>query len=178
MWYGVEPGNADGAGTAEAAVEASWLEIWMTRWASPLTRFAYALTGSEEAAQDIAQETFLRLLTERRRARVMAVSPGWLFTVARNLARERWRHAGREAPTDVAPEAPAVDDDPTRRLDVWRTLDLLSATDRECLWLFYYTDLSVNELADELHISPRAVKTRLHRARQNFLRRWGEDVRG
>lgn len=161
----------------EAPSDSEWLESWIRDWSDRLTRFAYALSGSPDVAQGLAQETFYRLWLFHRRHPAQWISPGWLFTVTRNLHRNRVRNE-----TDARPMDAAAGDDTTPQdvasdvaasLDVLAVLDELPEGDRTCLWLFYYADLPVNEVAAALKISETAVKTRLHRARHRFQRLWG-----
>lgn len=155
--------------------EDTWMESWLDRWGEPIARFAYAWTSSPEKAQDVAQETFFRLLVFHREHPRQMVAPGWLFTVARNLCREEKRQQGRISPTaQVADhEAPPPALGHEERLDILKALDRLPEAYRTCLWLFYYGDLTVRDLALTLGISESAVKARLHRARHRFARIWG-----
>ena len=158
-----------------SAAESEWMQTWINEWADPLTRFAYALTGSRDTAQDVAQETFFRFLVTHREHPEHTIRPAWLFTVARNLYRNIARQARRSSTTDTLQEDAGQDDrlDIEVRLDVFRALERLPVLDRECLLLFYYGDLSVEEVARRLRISPQSVKARLHRARQRFAKVWG-----
>lgn len=156
----------------EEGAESAWLESWIRDWSDPLTRFAYALTGSPDGAQDLSQETFVRLWHFHRQHPDQWVSPGWLFTVARNLHRNRLRDQGRNRPVHADPDRDLASDAATQ-LDILAVLDKWPEGDRTCLWLFYYGDRSVHEVATALRISDSAVKTRLHRARHRFQELWG-----
>jgi RNA polymerase sigma factor (sigma-70 family) len=176
---------AEGGGTQRShrarpagAGEAEWLEAWMHRWADPLTRFAQALTGSADGAQELVQETFVRLLVLHRQRPLAPISPGWLFTVTRNQHRQQWRSATRQRAALSATATLPTPVDLDRQVDVFNALDRVPPRDRECLWLFYYADLSVREVADVLGISEQAVRTRLHRARERFSRIWRNDHHG
>ncbi len=158
-----------------SAAESEWMQTWVSEWSDPLTRFAHALAGSRDTAQDIAQETFFRLLVMHREHPERSVRPAWLFTVARNLYRNMARQTRRTSTTDTLQENVSRDEHPDidARLDIFRALERLPGLDRECLLLFYFGDLSVEEVAQGLHVSPQSVKTRLHRARQRFAKIWG-----
>jgi RNA polymerase sigma-70 factor (ECF subfamily) len=151
------------------------MQTWIGEWSDPLTRFAYALTRSRDTAQDIAQDTFFRLLVMHREHPDRSIRPAWLFTVARNLSLNMARQTIRTSTTDTLQENAGQGDglDIDVRLDIFRALERLPLPDRECLLLFYYGDLSLEELAHRLHISPQSVKARLHRARQRFAKIWG-----
>lgn len=159
----------------ELAVEQT-LAHWMNTWGDRVVRFAYVYSGGDRhLAQDIAQETFVRLLEKLRRQADADIRASWLFAVARNVAldevRRRERH-GR-ALTQVAPGAEAAKD-PTAGLIVRQVVNSLPATDRTCLLLFYFADQTIDEVAAELGVSAGVVKSRLHRARQRFAAAWKE----
>lgn len=60
----------------------------------PLLRYAYSLTGDLETAQDVVQDTFLKLCEQSRKAVVPHLVP-WLFTVCRNRALDVMRKSRR-----------------------------------------------------------------------------------
>jgi RNA polymerase sigma factor (sigma-70 family) len=65
----------------------------MHRWKDKVAAFLYRMTGSAEAAADLAQETFVRLYQSRARYQPAAAFPTYLFRIAANLGRNhaRWR---------------------------------------------------------------------------------------
>lgn len=151
------------------------LTSWIDTYGDRLVQFLWTLTHDAELAQDLAQETFLRLLRQQRAAPGTVIHAGWLYTVARRLAidhvRQRQRHP--EALTDDAgggtgAGAPEVG----LRAAVDDLLDRLSATDREILMLFYYQQWTTDEIAAHYRMPAATVRTRLHRARERFRRLW------
>lgn len=153
------PPVADGMGEEVAG--------WVVAWAARITQFAYTYTGSWPAAEDVAQETFLRLYQQRRRGKT--VHPGWLFVVAHNLAvdasrRARYLHVSQDVSPDFHPSDQA--------LLVRDMVDRLPRTDQQVLWLFYYAGYSVAETAATLGLSPNQVKNRLYHARERFRKAW------
>ena len=111
---------------------------------------AHRLTGSRAAAEEIAQETFLRAYKaldgyHDDRIEDLSLSP-WLWTIALNLCRNRIR---RSRPTSPLPatESGVVDVEPIDDA-VWnRRLAVLSETQRTAVVLRYVLDLSVNDVA-------------------------------
>ena len=103
--------------------DSSAFEVLFQRWQSPLRRHLTRMLDDPAAADDLVVETFLRL--QRHRARWRAGTPlrPWLFTIARNLARNRLRterlwgwlplSAVREQPAPV--QRHAEPDDEIRR---------------------------------------------------------------
>ncbi len=144
---------------------------WVEAWGDRLVGFAMTYVHDAQAAQDVAQETFLRLVALRRRTPGRRVHAGWLFTVARHLALDHLRR--RRRVTAVGPDAPdAQASGAFLAVEVESVLRQLPRGDRECLWLFYYGGRSLGEIAAELGVSSERVKARLFRARRRFGQRW------
>lgn len=128
------------------------------------------LLDADEAA-DAVQEIFT--LVHRHLARFDRRSrfSTWLFRVAVNRsiqsARSR-RHVQRQVPLDAAHQrqdgTTVTEHDPR----IEEALNRLSASDRALLTLFYWEELSLQEIAESLGCSPNAAKTRLFRARERF----------
>lgn len=134
-------------------------------------RFAWRMTNSPEAAEDVAQEVFLALLR-----RPEAFDPargelrGFLFGAARNQVRKRWRDAGRWVELDEdAFVAPAVADLAVGEA-VAAAIRELPPLQREVLVLSEYEELSLEEIARAVDAEVGTVKSRLFRARENLRR--------
>lgn len=150
----------------------------MERWKSRLVAYLYRFTGSEAAALDLAQETFVRLYQGRMKFRSGSPFSTWLFGIASNLARNhlRWRH---RHPTLAMEEADEVmsDGDPLSAAEsnergkaVREAIAALPPDLRESLILGEYERLSHAEIAGIAGCSAKAVEHRISRAR-GILRR-------
>lgn len=127
-------------------------------------RLAYARTGSREDAEDITQETFLRLVRAAPVFRDEVHCRAWLLHVAmnctRSLFRRPWRR--RDLPLEEAANAAAPDGE---RGDVLEAVLALPEQYRAPVHLFYYEDLTVEQIAKILGLREGTVRTRLSRAR-------------
>jgi RNA polymerase sigma-70 factor (ECF subfamily) len=138
-------------------------------------RCAYRLTGSADAAQDITQDCFLRLIEQARFDGSRGGLRQYLYGTARNLARQRWEAAGRHMAWDEDPaeDAPSF---PDRMIAaeisdaVQAALDLLPPLQREAIVLFEFEELSLEETAAVTGADTGTVKSRLHRARERLRR--------
>jgi RNA polymerase sigma factor (sigma-70 family) len=136
-------------------------------------RFAWRMTRSPVAAEDIAQEVFLSLLGKPARfdpARG-ALRP-FLLGVTRNLSLKRWREENRWGElADDAFVAEPVDPE-GRELEeiVAGAVRELPPLQREALILAEYEGLSLEEIAQTVEAEVGTVKSRLHRARENLRR--------
>jgi RNA polymerase sigma-70 factor (sigma-E family) len=124
-----------------------------------LVRLAHLVTGSNLAAQDIVQDTFLSVADRLDqvdnpsayvRAAVVNRSRGWL----RRREVER-RHAGTDEPDIELPH----------ELDeTWLALERLTPKRRAAVVLRFYEDLSVDQVAEVLGCRPGTAKSLIHRA--------------
>src|SRR5579875_47574 len=156
----------------ERPAEADWLTPWVEEWGRRIVSFAYTYTGNPETAQDVAQETFLRLYRWHGTHPDRPITPGWLYTVAAHIAVDALRRERHRAESGNADDATTGDmtGQWDRGLILREALGRLSERDRECIWLFYYAEWSLAEVAAATHQSPAAVKQRLFRARKQWPR--------
>lgn len=148
----------------------SALEPLFARHHQGLYRFFRRLTASAEAAEDLVQEVFVRILWYGRRFRAEGSFRGWLYRIARHAAADRLREAGREVAHETIevaePGKPAPDrlEERERLAHLSRALSRLSPEDREVLLLARFQELSGAEIAQALGCSPGAARVRVHRA--------------
>lgn len=128
-------------------------------------RLAYAHTGNRADAEDVTQETFLRLVRSLPDFQSEAHCKAWLLRVAVNCAgdlhRSPWRR--RTTPLEEAGDLPAPETpEPGGLLEA---VSSLPERYRAVVHLYYYEDLSAEEIARLLGKSVNAIYTRLSRAR-------------
>jgi RNA polymerase sigma-70 factor (ECF subfamily) len=156
----------------------------MERHATPLFRFLCRMLGNEDDANDLAQETFIRVFRARASFRTNEKFSTWLYTIAANQARNhfRWRarhpNVSLEAETGeseqtlggtLPAEGPAPNEQAlaAERAAVVRTaVGQLPEDLREAIVLCEWEERSVAEAASILEATPKAVESRLYRARQ------------
>jgi RNA polymerase sigma-70 factor (ECF subfamily) len=154
--------------------ESSFVSLY-ARHRTPLFRFAWRLTGSATAAEDVVQECWVAILANKRFDAGRGSVRAYLFGVARNLAFERMRVSGRESDEveDGEIAGGPLDDllSAERSSVVARAVAALPPLQREALILFEYEELSLEEIAQTTGVETGAVKARLHRARETLRRR-------
>ena len=108
---------------------------------------------------------------------------GWLFRVLRNLIidhQRRQKHLSAddppEQPDHTTPESALLHREDAAAL--YRALERLPDADRELLTLHCFARLTAPELADTLHMTPAAVRQRLHRAQTRLRQNMEEDGYG
>jgi RNA polymerase sigma-70 factor (ECF subfamily) len=161
----------------------------MTRYQSRLVTVLDHLTGRRELAEDLAQEVFLRVYRARGRYVPGAKFSTWLFTIANNVASNALRTLARRPEVQVAPRDPGASGSnsldhlalaasglmPTRQLDkaelqevVDRALAALNPRQRMAVLLSKFEEMSYNDIAETMQMSPQAIKSLLARARENL----------
>ena len=167
--------------------ERAFAEFFDT-YAPRLFRFAMRRAGDEDLAEEITQTTLITAVTRLKTWRGEATLFTWLCTISRRQLVDHWRKTARR------PELRPLDDDPDvraaleslafggdrpdatdtvidgRRLAerVQATLDYLPNRYGDVLEWKYLLGLSVNEIAERLGSTPKAVESTLTRARQAF----------
>ncbi|MBN8624817.1 MAG: sigma-70 family RNA polymerase sigma factor [Planctomycetes bacterium] len=171
---------------------AAAFEKLMLRYQSRLVTVLEHLTGRRDAAEDLAQEVFLRIYRSRKRYVPGSKFSTWLFTIANNVASNARRSRARRKERNITPTA--GDDTgawsqapleqmaqaksaflPTRQLDkaemrevVQRALETLNERQRMAVLLCKFEGMSYLEIAETMDMSPQAVKSLLSRARDNL----------
>ena len=146
-----------------------WTRLALDRYLDMVYRLAYARTRSKQDAEDVSQEVMLKLCKSEEKIESETHLRHWLIRVTvnecTNLYRSPWRRRTLPLEEGMLPEksdAPAPND----RLDM--ALEALKPEQRDLIHLFYYEDMSAEEIARALHVKPTAVRERLHRARRKL----------
>lgn len=137
-------------------------------------RLAYARTGSREDAEDVTQETFLRLVRTQPKLRDEEHCRAWLLRVAMNCATDLHRSAWRKR-TRPLEEAELLSAPEESENGVAEAVLALPERYRAVVHLYYYEELSAAEIATILGKREGTVNTRLCRARA-MLRTTLEDM--
>jgi RNA polymerase sigma-70 factor (ECF subfamily) len=125
-----------------------------------------------DRGDDAMQETFIAVLRNLRSLREPAALHGWVRRIA---VREAIRAAGAgDEPVDPAQLSPATEEpvDVATAVDVRATLAALAPRQRAILVLRDVDGLTEAEVAELTGVPEGTVKSRLHRARHAFARRW------
>jgi RNA polymerase sigma-70 factor (ECF subfamily) len=161
----------------------------MAEWELPVKRVLGRIVQNSADADDLAQETFIRIWQNRERFLPGAAFRPWMFAIAVNLARNRlrwwrrrplveledWEIGESSARTETALER-------KERAEAVRTaVGRLPLDQREVLVLFSYEGLSHAEIAASVGGTPKSIEAKLYRAREKLrsgLRHWVEDAGG
>jgi RNA polymerase sigma-70 factor, ECF subfamily len=144
------------------------------RTARMLWAYLARVAGSPQAADDLLQEAYYRFLQCGVAFEGEAHRRHYLFRIATNLARDRYRRRHLEQPFDEEAMAnvPAADSDQAGRLEQGRHLRAgmarLKQRERQLLWLAYAEGSTHQEIADILGLKAGGVRVLLFRARRKL----------
>jgi RNA polymerase sigma-70 factor, ECF subfamily len=156
----------------------------MARHAAPVFHFLCRMTGNEDNANDLAQETFVRVFKSRDNFRTEQKFSTWLYAIAANLARNHFRWRGRHPSVSLEAEnteteqslgstipsdSPAPNEEALaseRAKAVRMAVNNLPEDFREAIVLCEWEERSLSEAATILETTPKAMESRLYRARQ------------
>ena len=147
------------------ADDAAGFEAWYRSRYQRLVLAVTVIAGSRTAAEDVAAEAFARAWERWPKVQTMASPDAWVFRVAQNEVRSRWRRLGVERRwLDRQPRSEAAapaDTDP----ELWAAVQALPERTRTAVALRYLGDLTQDEVADVMGVAPGTVAASLHAGR-------------
>lgn len=143
----------------------------IARWHAPLWSFVRRLAGDDDAAGEIFQDVWVRVIRGIPRLRDGSKLRAWLFGIARRTLMDRLRQEYAQAPAaDVDVEDITADASVTEDAEDLHALEgalaELPIIEREVLTLFYLQELSLAEVAEALKVPVGTIKSRLFRAKR------------
>lgn len=156
------------SGTRELLDERAFHALY-ARTAAPLRAYVTRTLGSPTHADDIVQETYLRLL----RRPLPTLDPdglrAYVFRTASNLVVDHWRTHKHEATNEI-PERGSSGRDQGLRLDVSRIFARLKPRERQLVWLAHVEGADHKEIAAALGLRAGSIRVLLSRARSRLAR--------
>lgn len=163
-------------------------EELLTRYETPVITFCYAFLRNREAAEDIAQESFMRVFRNAKRYQPVAKFTTWLYKIAANLCinelkKGKLRHtlsldepAGPDPDGSRIVERIATDSaSPLSELEraeaqdlIGKAIEHLPPDQRTTLVMVEYHQMQYQDIAEILEVSVSAIKMRVKRARETL----------
>lgn len=145
------------------------MDAVIQKYQSMVYGLAFAKTGSRADADDVFQETFLAYFQAGKQFRDEEHRKAWLLRTALNMSRRvtasTWRQKTLPLESAVEMAEPFREEEEN---EVWRALQNLSEDYRLPIYLFYFEELSTEEIAKVLGVRPGAIRTRLSRGREQL----------
>jgi RNA polymerase sigma-70 factor, ECF subfamily len=187
---GLEPGMAGAESYTDAEVmlrvkagDQSAFDFLVQKYRRPLVSFMYRMARNTAAAEDLAQEVFLRVYRSRQSYEASAKFTTWLYRIATNLAVNHARDTRKERPEvtvsldepdeetgttmDVADSKMTAEELLVRRermLAIRSKVEALPERQRLAVVMHKYQQMDYKQIADVLKLSESATKSLLFRA--------------
>ncbi|MFC1541460.1 RNA polymerase sigma factor [Candidatus Latescibacterota bacterium] len=161
-------------------------EILVDRYKNRLINFVYRFVKDFDVAEDIVQETFLRVFKHRHNYKAIANFSTWIFTIAGNLAkselrrRKRWNFLSVDSINETEKKFELPDDGikPDRATSVsildeyiQKSIDSLQNKYKESLILRDIEGMSYKQIAKITKVPVGTVKSRVNRARKKLQKK-------
>ncbi len=165
----------------------SAFELLMMRYKDVIINFIYKSIGDYHRAEDLTQETFLRVFRNSGHYEPKSQFKNWIYLIATNLCRNEIRNRKRRKTVfldDLMPDEEDVSyaslmqdvrnlpdelyEKKEQQLIIQQTINCLPENQRLALILVTYHDLRYEAVAEVLDCSISAVKSLIHRARQKM----------
>lgn len=171
-------------------------EVLLGRHRKPVYNFILRFIGDKETAEDLLQETFMRVIKGAEAYKRNAKFTTWLYTIARNLCvdqtrrRKHRKHASLDAPMDQTDDSGTLlDVIPSNEMAsdrksvnkqlhqlMQRAIEALSEEQREVFLMREFLDLPFKQIADVVGVPENTVKSRMRYA-LDHLRQQLEEYR-
>lgn len=135
-------------------------------------RLAFSQTRNKSIADDIYQEVFLRYIRKKPNFESEKHRKAWLIRVTVNCCKKMWASSWIKK---MVPLNETIVFEMKEETDLYRELQKLPNKYRAVIHLFYYEDLSIEEISEILNQKPSTVRTQLTRARYKLKEILKED---
>lgn len=149
-------------------------EAFVHRYHVPIHQYVERMLKDTKKAEDVVQETFIRLLNQLKNKQVPSYPKAWLYRVASNLCKDYWRSAQyrsedtakEEMPVTVDPKSSVIEiyEKQETRKEIMSSLKHLSQPQQQIVLLRFYQDMKLKEIAEIMALPLGTVKSNLFHA--------------
>lgn len=149
------------------------LSLILKEYGGNLSRFCYSLCKNEYDADELFQETCVKLLKSDFKRKNKEQTLSYIYKTCLNAFRNIWRASRRRAETEILglseeylENIPDKNEDNETYEELYRAVSSLPYKYRVVITMSYFKDLSEKNVSEILGIPPGTVKSRLHKAKQ------------
>ncbi|USG63775.1 sigma-70 family RNA polymerase sigma factor [Brevibacillus ruminantium] len=152
------------------------LDEWVEQYTNRLVRLAYTYERCWQTAEDRVQDAFVKAYKQQHQLRNQVDAFPWLARIVINECKMSWRRSWREVVMEWLPDnrqLVSAEDELMGKLEsaeIYQHVLELPEPFRTAIILFYFEDLSVDEISSILDVSQGTVKSRLARGRDRLYR--------
>src|SRR6266550_569536 len=140
--------------------------VFYERTARSLWAYLMRVSGDRETANDLLQESYCRMLSSNLPPMDEAEHNSYLFRIATNLLRDRWRRG--QLTSRLPATAQAYEEHLESRTDVRRAYEQLKPRERQLLWLAYVEGSSHEDISSITGLRVGSIRPLLFRARKKL----------
>lgn len=151
------------------------------KYSDMVYRMAYSMVKNPQDAEDIHQDVFVKYITKRPDFESEEHEKAWFLRVTINMVKNLWKTAWKRKVVSLFDNTIEEQMEPIQEDEALiEVVKQLSQKYRVVIHLFYYEELSVEEIANLLKEKPSTVRTQLTRARRRLkeMLKEDEDVSG
>ena len=151
--------------------ESALTEI-VSQYRPGLQNYINSIVNNFDVAEDLTEDTFVKLLVKKPKDKGEASFKTWLYTIGRNLAIDYLRKnpKGRYVPLDeiydISGEIMGFDSCVEEQSEIRNTLESINGNYKNILILFYFEDFSIEEISKIIKKPKRSTSVLLHRAKK------------
>lgn len=162
-------------------------EAFVHRYHGSLLGFLIRQLKEVPKAEDMTQETFIRLMKQVKRQEIPRQVKPWVYRVALNLCRDHWRSAGYRSefvkddlpePADRHESVVEIYEKQEERQQMIADLEELPDVRKQVIILRFYQEFKLKEIADTLDLPLNTVKTHLYKGLKQLKKSYGETKGG
>jgi RNA polymerase sigma-70 factor (ECF subfamily) len=152
------------------------LDEIIIEYSDGLILYLTSIVGNIHTAEEIAEDTFVRLGTKKPRYSGKSKFKTWLYAIGRNMAIDYLRKNSKHISVPIDDAVGIADEEALeaeyirkeQRITVHRAMRKLKPEYQQVLWLIYFEELSNKEAAKVMKKSIRSVESLLYRARKSL----------
>lgn len=159
------------------------LEVWIDEYTQRLVRLAYTYVKDWLKAEDQVQESFIKAFNSMDQLKNKEAPFPWLARIVINECKSSFKKSWREIISDFLPEKKQESSEESylrsvREKEIHKAVNELPKHYSLPIALFYFEELSIQEISQILNLNTGTVKSRLSRGRKLLSRRIEEDEHG
>lgn len=135
----------------------------LEKYADTVYKIALSHTKNKTDAEDVFQNVFLRLVQNKKEISTEEHMKAWLIRVTLNCCKKHFGSAFRRKTVELPADIPYM---PPEEYAIYHEVLALPKKYRTAIHLFYYEDMSIEAIAEQLNTKPSTIKSHLFRGRQ------------
>jgi len=164
------PQDAVGPAENRLRMDEASFRMFYERSAPRLFAYLLRVAGERTLAEDVLQEAYCRFLSSKLPDMNQASQQSYLFRIATNLMRDRWRRPQEGPMPESVPEPSSGPPQLDQQLELRQAFRQLKLRERQLLWLAYIEGSDHKEIAEAIGLHHASIRLLLFRARRKLAR--------